>query len=83
MRAPFGGCPYGEKAEPVQIFTAPDTRPWEGANRPGITVHPIAIMSAAQDLVDAVEKYVNPKKGEYIHRSELLAKVKEIKEILK
>lgn len=40
------------------------------------------ILRAASDLVDAVEKYVNPKKGEYLHRSELLVKVKELKEIL-
>lgn len=75
-----------EKAvlEPVQIITAPDTRPWEGVNRPGITVHPIAIISAAQDLVDAVERYVEPKPGqEFVHRSEILLKKNALKEFLK
>ena len=83
MRTPLGGCPNGEKAEPVRIFTAPDTRPWEGVNRPGITVHPIAIISAAQDLVDAVERYVEPKPGqEFVHRSEILLKKNALKKLL-
>lgn len=39
---------------------------------------------AASDLVDAVEGYIMPKKGDkYVFRNEVLAKVKEIKEILK
>jgi hypothetical protein len=81
LRTPLGGCPNGEKAEPGQIFTAPDTRPWVIAPK-GIDV--LAITSAAKDLVDAVERYVEPKPGqEFVHRSEILLKKNALKAILK
>lgn len=115
MRTPLGGCPNGEKAEPVQIFTAPDTKPWviDPNKLPpkeqclddeqvkmmeaivfltnhgwtcitpdGIDV--VALKSAAQDLVDAVERYVEPRPGqEFVHRSEVLLKKNALKELLK
>jgi hypothetical protein len=41
-------------------------------------------LSAAQDLVDAVERYVEPKPGqEFVHRSEILLKKNALKAILK
>jgi len=42
------------------------------------------LLSAAQDLVDAVERYVEPKPGqEFVHRSEILLKKNVLKELLK
>lgn len=114
LRTPLGGCPNGEKAEPVQILTAPDTRPWVvNPNRlppqeqclndeqvkmmeaivlltthgwtcvapKGIDV--LTIISAAKNLVDAVERYIEPKPGqEFVHRSEILAKKNELKKLI-
>lgn len=114
MRTPLGGCPYGEKAEPVQIFTASNTRPWvvnpnrlppqeQGLNDEQVkmmeaivflTAHGwtciapkgidiLTITSAAKDLVDAVERYVEPKPGqEFVHRSEILLKKNALKKLL-
>jgi hypothetical protein len=40
-------------------------------------------LSAAQDLVDAVERYVEPKPGqEFVHRSEILLKKNALKKLL-
>lgn len=40
-------------------------------------------MSAAQDLVDAVERYVEPKPGqEFVHRSEILLKKNALKKLI-
>lgn len=114
MRTPLGGCPNGEKAEPVQIFTAPDTKPWviDPNKLPpkeraldddqamimgaiicltsfgwtciapdGIDVD--ALKKAAKDLVDAVERYVEPKPGqEFVHRSEILLKKNALKKLI-
>lgn len=41
-------------------------------------------LGAAQDLVDAVERYVEPRPGqEFVHRSEVLLKKNALKELLK
>lgn len=104
MRAPLGGCLNGEKAEPVQIFTAPDTRPWgigpeiadivrKNAEPPVSRekferrkkvwkAHEKAVLEpfleAAQDLVDAVERYTRQE----CLRSELMVKKDKLKEII-
>lgn len=68
----------------MEVITTTNTRPWEGVNRPGITVYPIAIISAAKDLVDAVERYVCPKPGDkFCRRSELLNLKDDLKRLLK
>lgn len=41
------------------------------------------IKRAASDLVDAVERYVNPKRGQFCHRSELLIIKDKLKGLLK
>ena len=41
------------------------------------------IVCAASNLVDAVERYVNPQKGQFCHRSELLIVKDKLKELLK
>lgn len=41
------------------------------------------IKAGAQDLADAVRRYVQPGKGEFCSRTELLNKVNELKEKLK
>ena len=115
MRTPLGGCPNGEKAELVQIVTAPDTRPWvidpnklppkeRGLNDEQVkmmeaivflTTHGwtcitpdgtdvVALKKSAQDLVDAIERYVCPKPGdEFCRRSELLNLKDNLKRLLK
>lgn len=111
MRTPLGGCPNGEKAEPVEIITTTNTtvaapvnvdaamksleekikkatKTWEGVDVDrylkevkGVDVD---LIDAAQDLVDAVERYVEPKPGqEFVHRSEILLKKNALKELLK
>ena len=86
LRSPMGGCPNGEKEAKVVIFTSPDTKP-HNLGLDGIEMIARDYMNlkqAASDLVDTVEKYINPKKGDkYVFRNEVLAKVKELKEILK
>ncbi len=113
-----GDCclPWGKDFE-SDVFTAPDTRPWEGVNRQGITIDTkrlppkerglndeqvkmmeaivfltthgwtcimpdgidvVALKSAAQDLVDAVEKYTRQE----CLRSELINKKNKLKELL-
>lgn len=58
------------------------THGWTCITPDGIDV--VAINSAAQDLVDAVERYVEPKPGqEFVHRSEILLKKNALKAILK
>ena len=37
---------------------------------------------AAEKLVEAVERYTKPNKGEFCHRSELLTKCNQLKELL-
>ena len=44
----------------------------------------VELLHAAQDLVDTVERYVEPKPGqEFVHRSEILLKKNALKELLK
>ena len=87
LRSPMGGCPNGEKAQTEETITlgdGPASIYDFGIAGIGITQDAYSVLvDAAKSLVDAVEKYVNPKKGEYLHRSELLIKIKELKEILK
>ena len=42
----------------------------------------LEIKEAASALVEAVERYVCPKKGEFCHRNELLTKCRNLKELL-
>lgn len=43
----------------------------------------VSLKSAAQSLVDAVERYVEPKPGqEFVHRSEILLKKNALKKLL-
>lgn len=110
LRTPLGGCPHGEKAEPVEIITTTNTtvaapvnvdaamksleekikkamKTWEGLDvKPyldevrGVDVD---LIDAAQDLVDAVERYIEPKPGqEFVHRSEILLKKNALKKLL-
>jgi hypothetical protein len=111
MRTPLGGCPNGEKAEPMEIATTTNTtvaafvnvdaamkslkekikkatHTWQEvdverylAEVRGVNVD---LIDAAQDLVDAVERYVEPKPGqEFVHWSEILLKKNALKAILK
>ena len=88
MRTQLGGCPNGEKAEKVVVITAPNTGPvslpngsWDKGYKPSGVQDPIR--AAALDLVEAVEGYVCPKKGDkYVFRGEVLAKCNELKQLL-
>lgn len=42
-----------------------------------------AFFDAASDLVDAVERYTKPEKGQFCHRSELINVKNKLKELLK
>ena len=63
------------------------TKTWEGvdvdrylAEVRGVNVD---LIDAAQDLVDAVERYVEPRPGqEFVHRSEILLKKNALKKLL-
>lgn len=80
----MGGCPNGEKVERVEIITMPDSGlpngPWDKGYQPSGIQDPVK--AAALALMDAVERYVCPKKGEFCHRTELLNKVRKLKELL-
>lgn len=62
------------------------TKAWEGVDVEryldevrGVDVD---LIDAALALVEAVERYVCPKKGQFCHRTELLNKVRKLKELL-
>lgn len=104
----------------VNIFTTPDTRPYDLRHGPfekdyqtadamkaldekikkvsergtwdGVDVdkyiaelrgRDTELQKAASDLVDAVERYTKPEKGQFCHRSELINVKNKLKELLK
>ena len=66
-------------AEAITYLT---TRGWTCIAPEGVDA--VALYDAASALVDAVEGYVMPKKGDkYVFRNEVLARCKELKDLLK
>lgn len=71
-----------ERAKTMNAVTHLCAKGWTCITPDGIDV--MALKSVAQDLVDAVERYVEPKPGqEFVHRSEILLKKNALKELLK
>lgn len=94
LRSPLGGCPNGETAKSLGIITTPNTSPCDQGTIPvyylgsgGIGIIEAEykkLADASKALVDAVEGYIIPKKGDkYVFRNEVLARCKELKELLK
>ena len=95
LRTPLGGCPNGETtAKFLGRITTPNSSPYDHGmisvydlGRGGIGIIEAEykkLADASKALVDAVEGYVMPKKGDkYVFRNEVLARCKELKELLK
>ena len=70
---------YAKLAEAISYLT---TRGWTCIAPEGVDA--VALYDAARAIVDAVEGYVMPKKGDkYVFRNEVLAKCNELKKLLK
>lgn len=65
-----------------EAITYLTTRGWTCIVPEGVDA--VALYYAARSLVEAVEGYIMPKKGDkYVFRNEVLARCKELKELLK
>lgn len=70
-----------EQVKMMEAIVFLTTHGWTCITPDGIDV--VALKTAAQDLVDAVERYVEPKPGqEFVHRSEILLKKNALKELI-
>lgn len=54
--------------------------PWDKGYQPSGIQDPLRAAAAA--LVEAVERYTKPNKGEFCHRTELLTKCKKLKALI-
>lgn len=66
----------------TNVFIAPDTRPYEiGEDKTCYGVD-VDLVDASRELVEAVEKYICPKKGEFLSRIGLLVVLRKVKKII-
>lgn len=73
-------CQY-RRTDGECIFNSLPNSPLDNGYEPSGIQDPIR--AAAQDLVEAVEGYIMPKKGDkYVFRNEVLAKCNELKKII-
>jgi len=55
---------------------------WEEVDIRQYFAEVLELANAASDLVDAVERYVSPQKGQFCHRSELLILKDKLKNLI-
>lgn len=83
----LGNGPWDKGYKPTDAMKAPEEGYWlralsDEALMKELEIRQHPLLRAASDLVDAVERYVNPQMGQFCHRSELLIIKNKLKKLL-
>ena len=85
-QCPAEFCQYrrtdGECMMTTNVFTTPDTRTCEIVEDKTCDGVDVDLVDASRELVEAVEKYICPKKGEFLSRIGLLVVLRKVKKII-